>query len=213
MNVEIIPTIFSTNKKEFDLRFEKLVPISKRIQIDVMDGKFVKTKSFQPKDLPDLRKYKNSFEAHLMVKDPTKLFIVLKKKGFKKIIVHYESLKSDEKVAETIKILQHMNMDPVLAINPETKIEKIIPFLKKIKIIQLMGIKPGKEGQTLLTQTYKRISRLKKIKSSLKIQIDGGVNETTAKKLVKSGANILTTGSFVMKSEDPEKAIKLLQSA
>ena len=178
-----------------------------------MDGKFVKTKSFQPKDLPDLRKYKNSFEAHLMVKDPVKLFVTLKKKGFKKIVFHYEALKSDEKVEETINILQYMNMDPVLAINPETKIEKIIPFLKKIKTIQIMGIKPGKEGQTLLSQTYKRITDLKKIKPSLKIQIDGGVNETTAKKLVKSGANILTTGSFVITSKDPKKAIKILQNA
>jgi len=211
--VEIIPTIFSTSKKEFEQRFEKLVTISKKIQVDIMDGKFVKTKSFQPKDLPDFRKYKNSFEAHLMVKDPVKLFVTLKKKGFKKIVFHYEALKSDEKVEETINILQYMNMDPVLAINPETKIEKIIPFLKKIKTIQIMGIKPGKEGQTLLSQTYKRITNLKKIKPSLKIQIDGGVNETTAKKLVKSGANILTTGSFVMKSEDPKKAIKILQNA
>lgn len=213
MSVDIIPTIFSTNKKDFDKRFEKLTPISKKIQIDIMDGYFVKKKSILPRFLPDLKKYKNDFEAHLMVKSPAKWLVTLKKKGFKKIIFHYESLKKDEKIDETIKIIKYMEMEPALAINPETPIKKIEPFLKKIKFVQLMGIKPGKEGQKLLPETYKRIKELKKIKKTIKIQIDGGVNEKTANKLKSSGADILSTGSYAANSKDPKKAIQLLKKA
>jgi len=87
----IIPTIFSKNKKQFNERFNKLIKISKNIQIDFMDGKFVKAKSVQLSQIPNLKKYKNNFEAHLMVKNPESWITKLKQKGFKKIIFHYSS--------------------------------------------------------------------------------------------------------------------------
>ncbi len=212
MASEIIPTVFSTNKKEFEKRFELLIKIAKSIQIDIMDGKFVNAKSIKIEEIPNLKKYKNQFEAHLMTKDPAKLLIELRKKGFKKIIFHYEAV-PENKIEEIINLIKYLEMEPVLAVNPETKIQKIIPYMKKLKKIQLMGIKPGKEGQTLKTQTYKRIKALKEINNKLKIQIDGGVNEKTAKKLKESGADILSTGSYIMKSKNPIKAIKILESA
>ena len=72
MSSRVIPTVFATSKKEFDSRFSKLRDASKNIHIDFMDGKFVKSKSISAAGLPDLNRYLNKFEAHLMVQSPGK---------------------------------------------------------------------------------------------------------------------------------------------
>ena len=90
---EVIPTVFAMNKGEFDERLAKLVKISKKIQIDFMDGKFVDGRGVELRDVPNLRKYRSEFEAHLMVRNPEEWFEELKEKGFKKVIFHYESIR------------------------------------------------------------------------------------------------------------------------
>ena len=118
----IIPTIFAHNKKEFSQRFQKLLPISKNLQIDFMDGKFVKSKSISLSNIPNLKKYKKNFEAHLMVKNPDNYLKKLKKKGFNKIIFHYISTNDSEK---TIKKIKQLKLSAWLAINPQVSIKKI----------------------------------------------------------------------------------------
>jgi len=89
----IIPTIFATNKKQFLERFKTLRPLSKNLQIDLMDGKFVKAKSISLSQIPNLKKYKNNFEAHLMTEFPQKRIPKLKSLGFKKFIFHFTAVK------------------------------------------------------------------------------------------------------------------------
>src|SRR3989344_3001840 len=167
----VIPTIFATSKKEFNERFEKILHISKNIQIDFMDGKFVKAKSISPKQVPSLKKYKKNFEAHLMVKSPEKYLSTLKKKGFKKVIIHIESLNP-----ETLAKAKKLNLKLFLALNPETPVESLIIFLPKIRGVLFMGVHPGREGQNFIPEVYSKIKQLKKISPSKKIQVDGGIN-------------------------------------
>lgn len=229
----IIPTIFAHNKKEFDERFNKLLPISRDFQIDFMDGKFVKAKSVQLKDIPHLPKNK-SFEAHLMCKNPEKYFSTLKKKGFKKIIFHIESTSNPEKVISQSKIQTY------IAINPETPIKKILPLISKIDGVLFMGVHPGKEHQKFIPEVYKKIATLRAFDSKIKtlkslnvasrrrarvglwgvqdarrkkhldIQVDGGVNLRTAPKLAKLGVNALNSGSFIADAENPKQMFKKL---
>jgi len=204
--MKIIPTIFAKNISQFNERFNKLLKVSKNLQIDFIDGKFVKSKSVQIREIPNLKKYKNKFEAHLMTKSPEKYLLQLKQKGFKKIIFHYESTSSPEKVIEKTKSL---HLETWIAINPETKISVVFPYLKKVQGILVMGVHPGKEHQNLIPSTIKKIKQLRQ-KSKIQIQVDGGVNEKTALKLFKAGANYLNSGSFVADSENPKEAIKKL---
>ena len=90
---KIIPTIFATNKSDFDKRFNLLRKISKNLQIDFMDGKLVDSKSISLNEVPNLSRYKNNFEAHLMVKNPDRWISDLEKKGFSKVIFHIEAMK------------------------------------------------------------------------------------------------------------------------
>ena len=207
--MKIIPTIFSKNKKEFDSRYKKLSKISKEIQIDIMDGKFVRKKSVQIKDLPNFLNSRKIIEAHLMVKQPEKYIDTLRKKFVGRIIFHYEAAKT--KTPEIIKKIHSLGMHAVLAINPETKIKQIEKYLPEIHRVLIMGVKPGKENQKLLKGTFTKIKQLKEIYPKIKIHIDGGVNKQTAKKLFEAGADILNTGSYVANAKDPEKALKELQ--
>lgn len=205
--MKIIPTIFSKNKKEFVERFNKLIKVSNNLQIDFMDNKFVKGSSISIKEVPNLKNYKNNFEAHLMVKSPEKYLPELKKKGFKKIIFHVET-KSPEKTIEKIKSLQ---LVPYLAINPETPTEKTFPYLSKIKGVLFMGVHPGKEHQKFIPETLKKIRQLKSVNKSVKIQVDGGVTPKTALRLKKAGVNYINSGSFISEAENPKENLTKLK--
>ncbi|MCF7866838.1 ribulose-phosphate 3-epimerase [Candidatus Woesearchaeota archaeon] len=208
--MQITPTVFSKNKKEFENRFKKISKLSREIQIDIMDGKFVKTKSINISDLPNFLYSGKIIEAHLMVKNPEKYIEPLRKKFVGRIIFHYETTKT--KTPEIIENIHRHGMHAVMAINPETKLEKIQPYTHLIHRVLIMGVKPGKEKQKLLISTYKKIKELKQNNLHLKIQIDGGVNKETAKKLKYAGADILNTGSYVTNAKDPEKALKELKN-
>ncbi len=212
MKVKIIPTIFALNKKEFFERFEKLKNLSKELQIDFMDGKFVKSKSVNFNFIPSLKKYPIKFEAHLMTIFPEKYFKKLKQKGFSKIIFHIESKNTDSEVKKTISQAKKLKVKTYIALNPETKLQKIYPFLRLIDGVLLMGVHPGKEHQKLISSVYKKIKLLKTLDKNIAIQIDGGVSEKNAKKLFFAGANILNSGSFIYSARDPQLAINQLKN-
>jgi ribulose-phosphate 3-epimerase len=198
----VIPTIFSRNKKEFQERFTRLLPIAKNIQIDFMDGKFVPTKSIALKDIPNLKKYTNNFEIHLMCLHPERYAKKLKKIGFKKIIFHIESTKDPEKVIHSIK---SSDLIPFIALNPETPISNVINYLPMTKGVLLMGVHPGKEHQSFIPGVYKKISQLRKSNKKIPIQVDGGVNERVAKKLARLNVNNINSGSYISTSEKPRE--------
>jgi ribulose-phosphate 3-epimerase len=211
MKPKIIPTVLAVSKRAFDKQFGILIDISKEIQIDFMDGQFVEAKSVKLSDVPNLRNFDNKFEAHLMVVNPGKWIKRLKNKGFDKVIFHWSTLSDESEVSKLINEIHKLDMEAFVAINPEIREDEIIPIIKKADGILIMGVRPGKSGQELLYKTYYKLENLRAINKKVVLQIDGGVNLITARDLVKSGANILNTGSFVSKSKDPEKAFKELQ--
>jgi len=207
---KVIPTIFNHNKKEFKERLEKIFSISKDFQIDFMDGKFVGEKSIKVKETPNLKKLNKNFEAHLMTMKPEKKIGILKRKGFNKVIFHYESSKNPEK---TIKKIKKYGLKCFIAINPETSVKRIFHFLENADGVLVMGVHPGKERQNFIPETYKKIKEIKKVFPKKTIQIDGGVNIPTAKRLKNLGVEIINTGSFVSKSESPKGNLEKLKKA
>jgi len=206
----IIPTILAHNKKEFSDYFEKLIKISENIQIDFMDGKFVPEKSVLISQIPDLKKYKNNFEAHLMIKNPLARISALKEKGFRKIIFHYESLIIEKKILKVIETIRKNKLICYIAINPETSVEKIYPYLEKIDGVLLMGVQPGKSGQEFIPQVLTKTKSLRRLNSKIKIQVDGGVDLEVAAKLANAEVDYLNSGSFVSDSDNPRVALSEL---
>ncbi|MBU0467217.1 MAG: hypothetical protein KJ718_04235 [Nanoarchaeota archaeon] len=207
--MKIIPTIFAHNKKEFTERFKKLLPVSKNLQIDFMDGKFVKAKSLQPSQIPDLKKYSNNFEAHLMISNPQLQIKKLKKKGFKKIIFHHNSTQN---INSLIKKIKSLHMKVFLAINPNVAVNNVIPYLKQLDGILFLGVQPGKERQDFIHQIYEKIRFLRKKNKTIKIQVDGGATPEVIKRLAKLKVNYINSGSYIADSKNPKETYKRLNA-
>lgn len=207
---EIIPTVFTHDKKSFSKRFKKLSAVSKKIQVDIADGKFVSFKSVDVNSIPSFSRSKLILEAHLMVKNPEKYIESLRRKGFKKIIFHIEAV-DDEDFSMFTDRITALGMTPVVAINPETRIsKKILDKIYLTKFVLLMGVYPGKEKQKLKKSTIDKIRKIKSAYKKTVVQVDGGVNPENAKLLFKAGADILNSGSFVCESKNPKNAIEEL---
>jgi ribulose-phosphate 3-epimerase len=211
--MNIIPTIFVKRGTSIIERFGKVVPIAKRIQIDIMDGVFVKSKSIVIEDIPDLLGYKKEFEAHLMTKNPENYIVKLKEKGFRRVIYHYESVASELDVKYVAAVIRRNKMIPVLAINPETHVDVCFSLLKTIGHFLLMGVHPGEEKQTFIPGILDKVKELRHKSKSCIIQVDGGVTPTIAKKLAKVGCSFVNSGSYISDAKNPAKAIQKLQEA
>jgi len=204
----IIPTIFAKNKKQFQDRFQKLLPISKNLQIDIMDGKFVRAKSISISQILKLPKTHN-FEAHLMTEYPQKRIPKIKRLGFKKFIFHYSAVKKPEQVIQRAK---NHKLAVWIAINPKTPVEKIIPLLPMLDGVLFMGVVPGHENQSFIPSVLKKIKTLRKISPKTKTQVDGGATPKIVKKLAKLGVTYVNSGSYISSSENPKQAYKKLSA-
>ena len=205
MKVQIVPTILTPNFAEFKKRLKIVEPFFDLVQIDCADGKLVKNKTFYDKSEICNLKSEICYELHLMVKEPLKE--IKKWAGFKKlksVIFHIEAVKNDKKILEIINYLHQKVIKAGLAINLETKVEKVMKILPKLDVLQVMGVKPGWGGQEIKLKVVKsKVHKVRKMFPKLDIEVDGGVNLQNAEQIIKAGANILAVG----KSLNSEAAI------
>ncbi len=213
MKHRIIPTVFALNKEDFYKRFNKLIGITNYLQIDFMDGKFVKAKSVKIEDVPDCHEYWGKFEAHLMARNPEKYIEKLKEKGFFRVIFHYEALRNDNKIINLISEIKRNRMKAVIAINPSTGLDKILGFLDRVNGVLFMGVNPGKENQKFIFSVYEKIAELRKINRKIEISVDGGVNFSNIGKLRDLGVNYINSGGLISNSSNPKKMLKALKRA
>lgn len=201
--IKVYPSILTNDVKDFKKRIN-LVKFAKIIQIDIMDGKFVKNKSLMPKDLKKI-KIKQKTEYHLMIKDPEKYIDNFIKLRPYSIVIHVESTKN---IMFLLKKIKYEKIKVGLALNPNTEIKKIIPYLKNIDFVLVMTVNPGYYGSKFIKSSVKKIKNLKSI-TKLPIEVDGHINDKTYKIVKKAGANILISGSYIFENS-PLNSYKLL---
>lgn len=148
------------------------------IHFDVMDGKFVDNKNLSIKQLQDyINMSIKKNDVHLMVSDPSKYIDALSLYDVNNITIHKEIKKFDEMI-EKVKNYGHR---VGVALNPDTSVEDIFPYLDKIDLVLLMSVYPGKSGQKFIETSLDKVSKLKeeikKRNLNTQIEIDGGINE------------------------------------
>lgn len=206
MKYKIIPAIIAKDQKQLEEMIAKVDPFVDLIQLDVMDGKFVKNKSnyFNFKLPTKSVKY----EAHLMVEDPIGW---IEKYGERvdTIIVHYESVDDLEAV---IKKIKGMKKKVGVALNPETSIQEIRPYLRQIDQVLVMMVHPGKYGAEYLPEMEEKVRAARSLFTG-DVEVDGGINLDTVGSVKAKGANMICSGSYIMKSGNVKKAIEDLKKA
>lgn len=188
------------------------------IHIDVMDGLFVENVSFGLKTAMDIVHPSISHpflkDTHLMVNRP--LDVVSDYAQCSDIVTfHIEATRSGEEIMKGASLIHNNHCFAGLAINPETELENIFPYLKYFDLILLMTVHPGKGGQPFDPFGLTRIGRLKnelnKMENPPILEIDGGVNEKTASGAIKAGAELLVAGSYLYGHSDFKERFATLE--
>jgi ribulose-phosphate 3-epimerase len=183
------------------------------VHIDVMDGHFVPNITIGPLVVKALKKItKLPLDTHLMIENPGNFIEAFAKAGSDIISFHVETAKDPGKLIKQIKSL---GKTAAIAVNPDTDISKIEKFIPEIKMLLVMTVFPGFEGQKFIGSTLTKISAIrelaKKMNPSIDIEVDGGINPETAGAAIKAGANVLVAGSAVFYSSDYKKAIESIR--
>jgi len=201
----IIPSIIAKSQKELDECFEKVKSAS-MIHLDIMDGKFVRQQSLNfPFKLP---REKRDYQAHLMVKHPL-AWIDKNAHKVDTIIFHIESYNKFAKIEETIDLIKKHHKKVGIALNPLTPVKSIQHLAKKINLVLLMTVRPGKYGSRFIPSALKKANKIKSFNPKIKIQIDGGINDKTIVRARKY-ADAFVSGSYVKNAESSKEAIKEL---
>lgn len=182
--------------------------------IDIMDGVFVPNISFGLPVLKAMKKHaKKLMDVHLMIVNPDNFVEDFKNAGADILTVHFEACTH---LHRTIQLIKSHGMKAGVALNPHTNVDVLKSVIKDLDLVLIMSVNPGFGGQKFIEEAVTKTAELKemivKSGSSALIEIDGGVNLETGKRLVKAGADALVAGSFVFKSDDPEQTIAALKT-
>lgn len=181
--------------------------------IDIMDGVFVPNISFGMPVLKAITQYaKKTIDVHLMIVEPDRYITTFKSLGADILTVHYEACTH---LHRTLQAIKAEGMKAGIAINPHTNVALLEDVINDTDLVCMMSVNPGFGGQKFIENTYKKITQLKAIiernNASTLIEIDGGVTDQNARKLVEAGADVLVAGSFVFSSDNPVATIANLK--
>jgi len=184
------------------------------VHVDVMDGRFVPNISFGIPVTAAISNHANKpLDVHLMIESPENYVDDFKKAGAEIITVHIEACRHLHRNLQQIK---DIGCRAGVALNPHTTINQLEDVIENIDLVCLMSVNPGFGGQKFIENTYNKISQLRKMidssNSKALIEIDGGVNQDNAAKLMHCGADVLVAGSFVFNSVDPINTISGLKN-
>lgn len=181
--------------------------------IDIMDGVFVPNISYGMPVLQAISKHaKKTIDVHLMIIDPDRYIKEFAALGANILSVHYEACNH---LHRTLQAIKAEGMKAGVAINPHTSVDLLKDIINDIDLVCVMSVNPGFGGQSFIENTYSKVQRLKEIiianNAETLIEVDGGVTDKNAKKLIESGADVLVAGSYVFKAENQLETIKGLK--
>ena len=210
MPILIAPSILSAN---FGCLQEEVASIEKHadwLQLDVMDGHFVPNLSFGA-PVAKWLKSRLLIDVHLMVQNPADRISEFLAIGAKHITFHAEAVPETADRRALIKIIRAGGATAGIALNPETAISTIDDVIEDVDLVLVMSVHPGFGGQMFIDSVLQKVRDIRSAHPDLMIQIDGGIDEVSAKLAREAGANNLVAGSYIFGSSDREQAIKALR--
>lgn len=216
---EVSASILNVNKDNatrtfYDLETAKI----NYFHIDIMDGKFVENSTEEiMKDYSLTISHISNLglDVHLMVKDVEKFIDEYSMLEPEIITFHIEATENEERTKNVINEIKNIGSRVGIAISPDTPVESIKNYLPFIHMVLIMTVIPGKGGQKLIPETISKIKELKEYIDSnnidIDIEVDGGINDETAKMCTEAGANILVVGKYLVTASNFSDIIKKIK--
>ena len=181
------------------------------IHVDIMDGKFVKNKTMPFREMKHIYKYTSKrLDVHLMVENPSKYIPLYAELNTEYITFHVEV---EEDIMKNLELIKSYSIGCGLAINPDTPVKELIPYLPYLDVIIVMGVVPGEGGQGFIPETEEKLEELRALLDAYSVKalinVDGGVKDITKEKC--SLADILTAGSYVLAGDNYQEKISSLR--
>ncbi len=178
------------------------------LHIDVMDGHFVDNLSFAMPVVKSIRKHSGLFfDAHLMIENPERYIDRMIDAGADGVCFHIEAAKDP---AQCMDMIHKRGKKAAIALNPDTELDTVLPYINGLDMVLLMTVVPGLGGQKYIDRVNEKIKRLRSIAGEdFLIQVDGGITLDNVDVAVSAGANVIVAGTCVF-SGDIEKNIKTL---
>jgi ribulose-phosphate 3-epimerase len=181
------------------------------IHCDIMDGHFVDNISFGPEIVRIVRGLTRlPLDVHLMIEHADHYVPRFVEAGATSITVHVER-EAKHDVTKTLKQIRDSGCRTGLTLNPETPFDAVEPFLYTIDILLVMTVHPGFGGQPFRADQMHKVKRARSLNRNLDIEVDGGINATTASVSIENGANVLVAGTSIFHAKDYAKAIRDLR--
>jgi ribulose-phosphate 3-epimerase len=210
MNHLIAPSLLSANFLNLSADIQMINQSNADwFHIDIMDGVFVPNISIGFPIIEAIKKEaKKPLDIHLMIVEPDKYIDRFAIAGADIITVHYEACPH---LSRSIQHIKQQNVKAGVVLNPHTPVFLLEDIICDCDVVLLMSVNPGFGGQKFIENTYQKIEALRSLierkNAKTLIEIDGGVDDTNAKKMIDAGANILVAGNYVFKATDPLMAI------
>jgi ribulose-phosphate 3-epimerase len=182
------------------------------IHIDCMDAHFVPVLSVGPVVVEGVRRVTDlPLHCHLMVERPASLFADFAKAGADIVTSHWEAV---EDPADTVAQAERLGLRAGLAVNPDTPVKEVFPFLERLDRVLVMSVHPGWAGQSFIEDALPKIEEVREEIDrqglSVEVEVDGGINERTAPRCLAAGATVLAAASSIFKAPDPGEAARRL---
>lgn len=184
------------------------------LHMDIMDGSFVPNISFGFPVLEAVASIsKKPLDVHFMIVSPERYIKQTAALGTMLMNVHYEACTH---LHRTVEEIHHAGMKAGVTLNPSTPVSMLEDIINDVDLVLLMSVNPGFGGQKFIENTISKVTALREMiarkGAHALIEVDGGVQDETAPRLVNAGVDVLVSGSHIFKSADPHEAIKRLKS-
>jgi ribulose-phosphate 3-epimerase len=212
--IRIAPSILSADYARLSDEVARVRPEADVLHVDVMDGHFVPNLTIGPPVVTWIRRHTDLYlDCHLMMDNPGEFLPAFREAGADLCSVHVEVGRTGELLAQ----MRELGLAAGLVVNPETPFEACEPWLEELDLLLVMTVHPGFGGQSFIPEVLPKIARARKaidaLGAKVELEVDGGIDTTTAPVVASAGARLLVAGSAIFGHDDPVAAARGIRQA